>query len=65
MNLERQSELFHAFEWLRAEALKGNQHAAVALLEWERLADENQKLLEKKPLTPNQGGWIFKPYEQN
>lgn len=27
MDLAMQSELFHAFEWLRAEAIKGNRHA--------------------------------------
>lgn len=32
MNLKRQSELFHAVEWLRMEAIKDNKHAQVALM---------------------------------
>jgi hypothetical protein len=54
MTLKEKSELFHAFEWLRMQALAGNDHAATALLEWERLAEELKKL-RKKPLTSNQG----------
>jgi hypothetical protein len=33
----RRSDLFHGFEWLRGEALKGNRHAATMLREVCRL----------------------------
>lgn len=35
--LEIQSAKFHAFEWLRAEAIKGNKHAEILIVEHARL----------------------------
>lgn len=37
VSLNVQSERFHAFEWLRSEALKGNRHAEVMMMEIIRL----------------------------
>jgi hypothetical protein len=36
-SLAQVSDRFHAFEWLRSEALNGNTHASVLLLEISRL----------------------------
>jgi hypothetical protein len=36
-SLSEVSDRFHAFEWLRSEALNGNAHAATLLLEISRL----------------------------
>ena len=38
-----QSEWFHAFEWVRGEAMKGNPHAAVILDELVRLKNLRAK----------------------
>jgi hypothetical protein len=52
--LAQVSDRFHAFEWLRAEALNGNTHAEVLLLEISRL---NAVLLEIRNSTlTTQGG---------
>ncbi len=39
--LKRQSDLFHAFEWLRGVALEGNRHAAALLRQLRRLEKIN------------------------
>lgn len=43
MSLESQSAHFHAFEWLRAEALKGNKHAMAIIT---RLLNVEKELQE-------------------
>lgn len=42
MNLHTQSEYFHAFEWLRAEAIKGNRHAMILIYRIEKLEKERR-----------------------
>jgi len=45
--IKRMSDLFHAFEWLRMEGLKGNHHAANALRELRRLNHGRTKVSQK------------------
>lgn len=45
VSLNVQSERFHAFEWLRSEALKGNRHAEVMMME---IADISERRKQDK-----------------
>lgn len=54
--LKSQSEKFHMFEWLRSEALRGNKHAEVAVLELIKLNEPPQpKPIVTLPITIGYG----------